>query len=148
MNKLVAILYSLKILKLNFRKIDHWIETKQFEKLSYASKKGNYKIRLRILETLGQLNNSEMLLPIDTALIDDKVQVISEQAMNILKDQSHLSQRISEKELFWSEKQNNINTVETSNQNSQTWKQNKKGMVRLNQVKQQLKKSMYGEKWM
>ena len=149
MNELQEILYRFKILNLSNRKIDYWIETKQFDKLIYASKKGNFKIRIKILDGIKNLLEFNPVLSIASELIDDNVQIVSEKAIDLLKTESDYSKRISDKETFWKEKSKKLELERSTNlKNDQTWKNNKKGMVRLNQVKQQLKKSMYGEKWM
>ncbi len=135
------------------RKINYWIDTKQFDKLVFASKKGNYKIRLSLLSgIIGLLENVKMK-NITIELIDDKVQIISEKAMEILtsrfdKSDSELIKKIDDKQEYWSEneleRQSKIPTIKFR----QTWKDNKDSMVRLKQIKQQIKKSMYGERWM
>ncbi|WP_104734451.1 hypothetical protein [Hanstruepera ponticola] len=149
MNKLQEILYRFKILNLSNRKIDYWIKTKQFDKIIYASKNGNYKIRIKILDGIKDILELEPILNIASDLIDDNVKIVSEKAIELLKSKPDYSKRISAKETFWKEQnKKRIGQNITSSKNDQTWKSNKKGMVRLNQVKQQLKKSMYGEKWM
>jgi hypothetical protein len=135
------------------RKINYWIDTKQFDKLVFASKKGNYKIRLNLLSGIIGLLENVNIKNIPIELIDDKVQIISEKAMEILtskfdKSDSELIKKINDKQEYWTEKELERESKIPTIKFRQTWKDNKDSMVRLKQIKQQIKKSMYGERWM
>lgn len=153
MNKIFKILYKFKILRLTKWKVNHWIVTSQFDKLIFASKNGNYKIRLSLIIGIKNLLDNVQMKNIAIELIDDKVQIISEKSIEILmskfqESESELSKAIIEKQNYWIERE-----IERLNKKStikfrQTWKDNKDSMVRLKQIKQQIKKSMYGERWM
>ncbi len=153
MNKIFKILYKFKILRLTKRKVNHWIETKQFDKLIFASKNGNYKIRLSLIIGIKNLLDNVQMKNIAIELIDDKVQIISEKSIETLmikfdKSDSDLKKQIINKQNYWIEKERIRLSIIPTIKFNQTWKDNKDSMVRLKQIKQQIKKSMYGERWM
>ena len=147
------ILYKLKLLKLTEWKVNHWIITKQYDKLVFASKNGNYKVRLILVTNIIELLENVKIKNTAIELIDDKVQIISKKAMEIStihfnKSDSKLMKRINDKKEYWTEKELDEKNKTSTIKFKQTWKDNKDSMVRLKQIKQQIKKSMYGEKWM
>ncbi len=135
------------------RKVNYWIETKQFDKLIFASKNGNYKIRLTLISDIKNLLDDVEMKNIAIELIDDKVQIISEKSIETLltkfdKSDSDLKQQIIDKQNYWIDKERIRLSIIPTIKFNQSWKDNKDSMVRLKQIKQQIKKSMYGERWM
>jgi len=152
LNEITKILYKYKIIKLTDKKVSHWIATEQIENIIFAAEKGNYKIRIKILEGIKGLLGKTLLHNIAIKLIDDKVQIVSEKSMEVLKfhisdPKSELLKRIINKQNYWIEEGKKVNKKFTW-KSKKTWKLNKDSMVRLKEVKKQLRKSMYGEKWM
>ena len=60
---------------------------------------------------------------------------------------SELSKQITNKQNYWIEEERKKTYKKFTWKNEHTWKDNKDSMHRLKEVKKQLKKSMYGEKW-
>lgn len=153
MNNIEKIAYQLKILTFTNKKIKRWIKSKKFDKVAYASKKGNYKIRLFLLSEIKEISNQPVPFKIASELINDKVQLVSEKSIEIIKthisdSNTDLLKQIKDKQQYWSEQEKIHTSKKSSSPYHQTWKKNKDAMVRLKQVKKQLKKSMYGERWM
>lgn len=154
MNIINKILYKFKILEFTENKISHWVNAKNYENLVYASEKGNFKIQLKILDEIKGILDLHPIINMVIYLVDDKVQIISENAMKILENQVSDSQIeilkiITDKKNYWKDKKiESLNKKHSTLKYTQTWKENKDSMVRLKQVKKMLKKSMYGERWM
>jgi archaellum biogenesis ATPase FlaH len=153
MNTLIKYLYKIKILVPDDQKLDKWIYDNRISDVQFASKIGDYKARLLLIDKLSkQLENLDFQsIMID--FVNDKVPIVSKKAMSVLNAHSSMLDNdtlriISEKEKYWIEQESKPKPEKKKVKFDQTWKDNEDKMVRLKQVRQQLKKSMYGERWM
>lgn len=153
MNTLIKYLYQIRILVPDAKKLDKWIIDNRINDVQFASRIGDYKVRLLLIDKLSeQLGNTDFqAIMID--FVSDMVPIVSKKAISVLNAHSSVLKNdtlwmISEKEKYWIEEENKPKPEKKKVKFDQTWKDNEDKMIHLKQVRQQLKKSMYGERWM
>ena len=152
MNTLTKILFQNSVLKLNEKQIENWISNRKIENLEFALKNGNFRIRKRVLDALGELKSQTSIeLIIDK--IDDKVKIVSLSAISALEKigiNSETKKLINNKIEFWKEKdikevEKRINFTNRNNYEIPYWERTSKKTYE--NMKEMIKKPMIGGKW-
>ena len=103
MNRFDYFLFKIGLLRLHRRWLERQMYFKNIEAIEFAIQHGLYDVRKSAVEFLGK-NNSERSIPVLVEAIGDEVQVVSEAAMEALRNMNssvEILMLIEKKKQFW-----------------------------------------------
>jgi len=142
-------LIKIGLLSISKKQILKWIESKDYDKLNFVIKKGNYKSRIILVDSINDFIDKDFI-PILMIGLKDKIEIISKTSINKLR-RFNLND-VQKKELSTRENDWNVKVIisKTSNKRHSSIDNivNQKGKMRnLERLKQQLKKGINTGKW-
>ena len=142
-------LIKIGLLSISKKQILKWIESKDYDKLNFVTKKGNYKSRIILVDSINDFIDKDFI-PILMIGLKDKIEIISKTSINKLR-RFNLND-VQKKELSTRENDWNVKVIisKTSNKRHSSIDNivNQKGKMRnLERLKQQLKKGINTGKW-
>jgi len=137
-------LIKIGLLSISKKQILKWIESKDYDKLNFVIKKGNYKSRIILVDSINDFIDKDFI-PILMIGLKDKIEIISKTSINKLR-RFNLND-VQKKELSTRENDWNVKVIisKTSNKRHSSIDNivNQKGKMRnLERLKQQLKKGI------
>ncbi len=106
MKGLTKILSSVGLILLTPKRVDRWTKKRNIDKLEYAVKHGLFNIRKKAVEGLGKIGTEDCIPILKTAL-DDKIEIVSMTAINMLEKNAltkGLETIIENKRDYWSKR--------------------------------------------
>lgn len=142
-------LIKIGLLSISKKQILKWIESKDYDKLNFVIKKGNYKSRIILVDSINDFIDKDFI-PILMIGLKDKIEIISKTSIDKLR-KFNLND-VQKKELSTRENDWNVKVIisKTSNKRHSSIDNivNQKGKMRnLERLKQQLKKGINTGKW-